>query len=65
MPLGSRQRMVIYSAEIGPDRKPKPGKPNGHMLMTETVEALEQLPPTPENLAKLTDARAAGSGRPG
>ena len=32
MPLGSRQRMVIYSAEIGPDRTPELGKPNGHML---------------------------------
>jgi hypothetical protein len=64
MPLGSRQRLVGFSVEVGEDGKPGPGKPNGYLLMTETVEALEQLPPTPENLAKLTDARATGSGRP-
>jgi hypothetical protein len=54
MPLGSRQKLVMYSVRIGPDRRPRPDKPNGHVLLTETVEALEQLPPTPENLAKLS-----------
>lgn len=63
-PLGSRQRLALYKAEIGRDRRPTAGKPMGHMEITETVEALQQLPPTPENLAKLT-ARAERAARPG
>ena len=55
MPLGSRQRMVTYAPEIGPDRRPTLGKPIGFLEITETVKALEQLPSTPENLAKLTE----------
>jgi hypothetical protein len=54
-PLGSRQRLALYRARIGPHRRPLAGKPMGYMEITETVEALQQLPPTPANLALLTE----------
>jgi hypothetical protein len=64
-PLGSSQRMVMFAPKIGPDRRPAVGKPNGYLFLTETVEALQQLPPTPENLAKLSGPTSAPAARPG
>ena len=61
MPLGSRRRQVMYSAELGADRRPTMGARSGFHLTVETVEALEQLPPTPENLAKLERQRRTRS----
>jgi hypothetical protein len=50
LPLGSRDRGVIYTAN--PERDPDTA-PTGHITSVTTVEALEELPDTPENRAKL------------
>ncbi len=52
LPLGSVERFAILTPAPG---KPVKGqRPNGTFTATTTVKALEQLPATPENLAKLT-----------
>lgn len=57
-PLGSTQSFSSHSAsqlKIGPDRKLHPtGKPDARTSITTTVEALDELPPTPQNRARLT-----------
>jgi hypothetical protein len=51
MPLGSVERFAVLTAKPG---EPVKGRgPSGTFTATTTVRALEQLPPTPENLAKL------------
>lgn len=54
MPLGSRQSGGLYRAEIGPDGRLKPGPKFGTSTAVTTVDALEQLPSTPENEKKLS-----------
>ena len=54
MPLGSRQVFAMYEPRIAPGGRLSMGKLTGTATYTVTVDALEQLPPTPENLAKLT-----------
>lgn len=54
MPLGSRDRLEAFAPEIGPDRRPRAGKSVGFHVQETLVEAIEQLPPTPENVAKLS-----------
>jgi hypothetical protein len=49
MPLGSVERFAVLSGA-----HPKRGEgPNGTFTATTTVDALQQLPPTRANLAKL------------
>lgn len=55
-PLGSRQVFTMYQPLLGKDHKVRPDhdRPSSKHSHVTTVDALEHLPPTPENLAKLS-----------
>ena len=54
MPLGSRLVFGMHEPKRAPGGGLRSGKLIGSATYVVTVDALEQLPPTPENLAKLT-----------
>jgi hypothetical protein len=54
MPLGSRRTGALYRSDIGADRRPKLGPKIGTLTDVTTVDALEQLPATPENEKQLS-----------
>ncbi len=62
-PLGSKHTVTLSEVRIGPDRKPlpEPGKRSGTASYVTTVEALDHLPPTPANLAKLGGCRRSAT----